>query len=169
VIDALSKFAAKIRETQPHNAVQASLINGVNSGIPPHPFVSFPNPNGVAATPAVTLYSSAPPSSINPQPAPHINSPQNAPPSADNSPQKQHKTILQQSQSTAPTSIPAPASTPATAAASSGPNTNTPLLSNASLKRKQASDATSPTTANAEQQPPTKRVTRKRGRTAGGG
>lgn len=147
---------------------QANIINGVgNNHIPnPNPFAPMhSNVNNVAPTPAVTLYSSAPPSVTNPSgnhsTAQSLNSPKN-PPSASSSPQKQHKTIPQQAQASASSSV-----TAASPSVSSGTTTNTPALANASLKRKQASDATSPTTVTPEQ-PPQKRATRKRGRTNAG-
>lgn len=174
VAEALTKFASKIRDSQSLNPTH-SISGGLNgtSGNPGggSNFSPFQTTNGLSTTPAVTLYSSAPPSinaSSNLQPAPTTHSPQTGVVSADNSPLKQHKTIPQQPQGSgsAPSSAPA-ASTPASASTSAGPNT-TPSMSNASLKRKQTSDTASPTTANAEQ-PPSKRGTRKRGRTTGGG
>lgn len=157
--EALTKFAAKIRESR--NG-QPPLMNGVtNTSLMSNPFPSF-NANGVPSTPAVTLYSSAPPSvthpSSNPPPVPPlVNSPANAPSSASSSPLKQHKPI------------PQPPGSAATSVATSSPSvstgaaTNTPSLANSTLKRKQG-DAASPTTGPPEQPPP-KRVTRKRGRT----
>ncbi|KAF9458019.1 LIM-domain binding protein-domain-containing protein [Collybia nuda] len=169
-LEALNKFASRIREMQPFIPnPQPNMINGgmVNSHLQNnHPFTSVHgNINNVPPTPAVTLYSSAPPSVTNPSGAhsttQSLNSPKN-PPSASNSPQKQHKTIPQQNQASASSSV-----TAASPSVSSGTTTNTPALANASLKRKQASDVTSPTTT--PDQPPQKRVTRKRGRTTTGG
>lgn len=165
-VDALAKFASRIREGQSSNAGPSGLSSVGPSNTQPHPFL-YGNSVSVTATPAVTLYSSAPPSvthptSNNPPPPASMNSPQNASSSATNSPQKQHKTIPQPMQGSTPSS--APMSSPSV---SSGPTNNTPSLSNATLKRKQGSDAASPTTSNAEQPAP-KRTTRKRGRTGGG-
>lgn len=156
-LEALSKFASKLRETYP--IPPFPLVNGLAyGGVMPHPFQPFPAPVNGGTT---TLYSSAPPSITNPtsaaQPSPQMNSPQNTSSSSTaNSPQKQHKTI------------PPPAQTSGTAsspAVSSGATMNTPALSSASLKRKQA-DASSP--APAAPDPPSKRATRKRGRTTTG-
>ncbi|KAK7061253.1 LIM-domain binding protein-domain-containing protein [Favolaschia claudopus] len=167
---ALQHFANKIREEQPQLAMMSGFgsmpylpggANGVGtSSLPP-------------SAQGNTLYSSAPPSVTNPsaatapqqpqqpqqqqqqqqqhlQPTPGassstMSSPQNGPPSAANSPQKQHKTI--------PTKGPA---TPGTA-------NSTPAMANATLKRK--AGATDPPTAAPEPAP--KRTTRRR-RTAGG-
>ena len=127
-----------------------------------------------ADTPA-TLYSSAPQSvinqSVNPPSSSSLNSPQNnSTSSATNSPQKQPKTIppqqqQQQQQAQTPSQVSGPASSPAV---SSGGTTNTPAMSNTSLKRKQASDATSPAVGNPDQAPQ-KRVPRKRARGGTGG
>ncbi|KAF8075901.1 LIM-domain binding protein-domain-containing protein [Lyophyllum atratum] len=168
-LEALKQFASKIREMQPFNP--PNLNNQSNPNMLPNPYAPMhSNPSNVPTTPAVTLYSSAPPSVTNPSgnSAPmHMVSPKNLPPSAGNSPQKQHKTIPQQTAGASSSS--APGSSPAV---SSGAN-NTPALASASLKRKQAADTASPTTANSEQQPPAKRQTRRRRTTgaagAGGG
>ncbi|TFK43111.1 LIM-domain binding protein-domain-containing protein [Crucibulum laeve] len=155
--DALTRFAHKIRDTQPLNNNQQPLMNGMGN----NHFNPFP-PNGIGST---TLYSSAPPSVTNPQtnPPASMNSPQNMPSSAVSSPQKQHKTIPQASQS-ASSSV-----TAASPAVSSGTANNTPALANASLKRKQTSDTASPTTGPSSDQPPQKRAARKRGGTRGTG
>ncbi|KAG6918493.1 hypothetical protein DXG01_013853 [Tephrocybe rancida] len=168
-LDALTKFASRLREVQPFNpsppVIHPPLMNG-----PSNPFGPIhSNSSNVPPTPAVTLYSSAPPSVTNPSgnlnnhvnhaptPVGNIASPKNAPPSANNSPQKQHKTIPQQTPG-ASSSSSAPAASPAV---SSGGTTNTPAMSNASLKRKQAGETASPTIAT-ETQPPAKRQTRRR-------
>jgi hypothetical protein len=151
--DALKNFAMKLRELQPFPPLPT---NGVNHM---HMFNSM-HGTPMMSTPPVTLYSSAPPSVTNPQPnppsAPSLNSPKNAPPSASNSPQKQHKTIPQQSQasssSTAPTASPSVSS-------SAIPGNNVPS------KRKQASETSSPTTATPELPP---KRTRKRRQTGAG-
>lgn len=138
-------------------------------------FQTFSSPSGLlppttADTPA-TLYSSAPQSvinqSVNPPSSSSLNSPQNnSTSSATNSPQKQPKTIPpQQQQAQTPSQVSGPASSPAV---SSGGTTNTPALSNTSLKRKQASEATSPAVGNPDQAPQ-KRVPRKRARGGTGG
>ncbi|KAF7313412.1 hypothetical protein HMN09_00497100 [Mycena chlorophos] len=142
---ALKSFSDKLREEYP----QPPTMNG--GPPPPNPFFNSSLPT------ANTLYSSAPASVTNPppgnppppQPASSMSSPQNAPTSAANSPQKQHKTIP------AKGSAAASASTP-TASTSSG----TPALANATLKRKGEPPA-------AASEPPSKRPTRRR-RTGGG-
>jgi hypothetical protein len=147
--DALKSLADKIREEQP----QLSMMNGFGTN-------GF-FPNGGSSMPSSaqgnTLYSSAPPSVTNPaaaqQPSSSMSSPQNAPPSAHNSPQKQHKTIPTKG------SV-ASASTPGTGTAN-----NTPAMASAPLKRK-AGPGDTPTTAN---EPPPKRTTRRRRMTGGGG
>ncbi|RDB15456.1 Adhesion defective protein 1 [Hypsizygus marmoreus] len=172
-IEALKTFALQIRETQPfHPPLPNNLVNGVNPNPnnAPNSFASMHgNPGVIPAPPSSTLYSSAPPSvtnpSSNPLPLPTTNSPQNPSSSANNSPQKQHKTIppqqQQQQQQTqgAPSSSGHPPASPAVS--SSTTNTNTPAMSNATLKRKQGADTTSPTTVTNDQ-PPQKRQTRKR-------
>ncbi|KAG5643589.1 hypothetical protein DXG03_000642 [Asterophora parasitica] len=182
-LEALSKFAARIKETQSYNPPPPNFNNAnpqLNTNTPPNSN-SFPsmhsNPNNVPSTPAVTLYSSAPASVTNPStnpPPPHpaptptgtTASPQNPlPASANNSPQKQHKTIPGPPQSGGTSSSSsAPAGSPAV---SSGATNNTPALANASLKRKQGAEAASPTSANPE--PPNKRATRRRKPNAAGG
>ena len=131
-------------------------------------FQTFSSSSGLLppTTPA-TLYSSAPASVTNPSPSANppssssLNSPQNnSSSSATNSPQKQPKTIPPQAQTPS-----GPASSPAV---SSGGTTNTPAMSNTTLKRKQASDATSPVVGNPDQVPQ-KRVPRKRARGGTGG
>ncbi|GLB33318.1 putative LIM-domain binding protein [Lyophyllum shimeji] len=175
-LDALKKFAARIRESQQLNPAPPHLNNN-NANIPPNPFGPMQNNSNMQSTPAVTLYSSAPPSVTNPSNNPAstvlggMGSPQNVPASAGNSPQKQHKTIPQQQQTAgASSSSTAPGSSPAV---SSGATNNTPALAHASLKRKQGPETASPTTVNAETQPPAKRQTRRRRTTnaagAGGG
>ncbi|KAJ6543928.1 LIM-domain binding protein-domain-containing protein [Mycena capillaripes] len=137
---ALKSFADKIREEQP----QLAIMNG----FVPNPFYPGPSAQGN------TLYSSAPPSVTNPgsaQPSSSMSSPQNAPPSAHNSPQKQHKTIPTKG------SV-ASASTPTTSTTN-----NTPAMASAPLKRKAAPTDT-PTTA---PEPLPKRSIRRR-RTGGG-
>ncbi|KAF5372051.1 hypothetical protein D9615_008059 [Tricholomella constricta] len=173
-LDALQKFAAKIREIQPFNPPPPNFNNNphLNPNLPPN---SFPpmhsNPSNVPPTPAVTLYSSAPPSvtnpSANPAPTPigTTASPKNPPPSANNSPQKQHKTIPQQPGGSSSSSS-APAGSPAV---SSGATNNTPALANASLKRKQGAETASPTTINTEQPPPKRQTRRRRTTNAAGG
>ncbi|KAJ7590602.1 LIM-domain binding protein-domain-containing protein [Mycena floridula] len=170
-LDALSRFSNKIKESQgfmPGASMNPMIhMNGLPSlplnGIPQQQLSFAPYPDHGS-----TLYSSAPQSITNPQGSSNsgmmqnqnsglgtnsaMSSPQNAPPSAQNSPQKQHKTI--------PGSATSSGNTPASSA-------NTPALTNASLKRKSGADATSPTTATSTEQPP-KRATRKRGRTQGG-
>ncbi|KAG6865560.1 hypothetical protein C0991_001453 [Blastosporella zonata] len=175
-LDALARFASQLRELQPLNPHPPSALPPPMMNGPPNPFVTIhTNTSNVAPTPAVTLYSSAPPSVTNPSGNinNHVNhaptptgttvSPQNAPPSANNSPQKQHKTIPQQT-SGGSSSSSAPAASPAV---SSGNTTNTPALSHASLKRKQAGDTASPTTAT-DSQPPNKRPSRRRKTTNAG-
>ncbi|KAF9480831.1 hypothetical protein BDN70DRAFT_877152 [Pholiota conissans] len=154
-----------------------------------HPVLpSIPVPPSVTVPPG-TLYSSAPPSVTNPLPpsgagpsagpSSGMNSPGTAS-SSTNSPEKQLKTIPQQQQQQSQQQSqsqdgsqqqaqasgsggsgqpPASASSPAI---SSGNTTNTPALSNTSLKRKQAGgDSTSPTVGNNPDQPQ-KRGPRKR-------
>lgn len=141
-----------------------NLMNGaMPNNAPPNPFAPMHSGAGnVPPTPAVTLYSSAPPSVTNPPPTPTNNSPKNASSSASNSPQKQHKTIPQ------PQAGSSSATAPAASPAMSSGATNTPALANASLKRKQGPDAASPTTAPSDQ-PPLKRAARKRRPTGAGG
>ena len=136
-------------------------------------FQSFTSSSGLLPpTAPVTLYSSAPASVTNPSPSANpsssssLNSPQNnASSSATNSPQKQPKTIsTQQQQAQTPSQASGPASSPAV---SSGATTNTPAMANTSLKRKQASDTTSPAVGNPDQAPP-KRIPRKRVRAGTG-
>ncbi|KAG6873974.1 hypothetical protein C0995_007930 [Termitomyces sp. Mi166 len=179
-LEALNRFAATLRQMQPFNPPSAGLppplmMNGPSN----NPFT--PMQSTIPPTSATTLYSSAPPSVTNPSgvhthttnlvhhaPTPtgtgSTTSPKNAnaPPSANNSPQKQHKTIPQQTPGASSSSTSAPAASPAV---SSGGTTNTPAMSNASLKRKQGSEAASPTNV-VEVQPPPKRQMRRR-RTTG--
>ncbi|KAF5390449.1 hypothetical protein D9757_005297 [Collybiopsis confluens] len=139
---------------------------------------SFPSANGIGSP--ITLYSSAPPSVTNPSsaqqtPSTMISSPrtQNASPSANSSPRKPHKTIPQAQQGTSGSSASGGGganSSSSTAASSSNPNSthNTPAMTPASLKRKQASSSSDAgPTANDAQAPAAKRTTRKRGRTGG--
>ncbi|KAF8628158.1 hypothetical protein AX17_006028 [Amanita inopinata Kibby_2008] len=166
--EALKKFAAQIRESQNYGPFNSAPSTGNNTSNFPNTF-TFVTSNGPIVNHGGTLYSSAPPSVTNPQTnpssAPSIHSPQNMPSSASNSPRKQHKTIPQQSQSQgSSSSSTAPTASPSV---SSGATTNTPHMANSTLKRKQTSDVTSPIISNADQ-PPAKRPTRKRGRTAGG-
>ncbi|KDR74517.1 hypothetical protein GALMADRAFT_250519 [Galerina marginata CBS 339.88] len=155
-LDALKRYAAKIRDSQPlggqHPQPMNNMpLNNTNTTLS----TSFPS---YTSHSSVTLYSSAPPSITNPQPPNpplSINSPQNTPSSSTNSPEKQPKTIPQQAQ----TPQSGPASSPAV---SSGGTTNTPAMANSSLKRKQG-DASSPTVGNEHQ--PAKRLQKKRGRT----
>ncbi|KAJ7229093.1 LIM-domain binding protein-domain-containing protein [Mycena pura] len=140
---ALKSFSDKLREEYP----QPAMMNGV----PPNSFFQ-----GSSSLPASqgTLYSSAPPSVTHPassqQTSSNVSSPQNAPSSAANSPQKQHKTIPTKG------SV-ASASTPT--ASTSG---NTPALQPATLKRK-GDPQPAPT------EPPAKRSARRRRTTGGGG
>lgn len=159
-IEALTKYANKLLEAQgqPPIGIQP-IMNGMSNG-QPHPSLPFAPPfSNVSAT----LYSSAPSSVANPSSAPTtstMSSPQNAPPSAQNSPQKQHKTIPQPSVPSGTSN-----SNPVATAATPGSTHNTPAMTTATLKRKQPSDPSPPTT----ESNPTKRVTRaKRGRGAGG-
>lgn len=140
-LSALKSFADKIREEQPG---LSTAMNGFGA----NPYFQG---SAIPSAQGNTLYSSAPPSVTNPasaQPSSSMSSPQNAPPSAHNSPQKQHKTIP--SKSTV-----ASASTPSTT------SSNTPAMANATLKRK--------TEAPAAPEPPAKRPTRRRRTTGGGG
>ncbi|KAK2462278.1 hypothetical protein APHAL10511_005584 [Amanita phalloides] len=165
---ALKKFAAQLRESQSYGTFSSALSTGIPASNPPNAltFITSPMSHGG------TLYSSAPPSVVNPQANPSIAgssiaSPQNAPSSATNSPLKQHKTIAQQQQqqSSQPGSA-ASSTVPATSpTVSSGGTTNTPHMAHSTLKRKQVPDAASPTISNADHQPQ-KRPQRKR-RTAG--
>ncbi|KAH7912464.1 LIM-domain binding protein-domain-containing protein [Hygrophoropsis aurantiaca] len=156
-IDALAKLAEKIRDG-PHNPIQGGPgFMGGPPGNGPGSFRNFHGMNGMSTSPAVTLYSGM--SSANPpsHPGPNTDSPKNSSSSAEA--QKQIKPPLV-SQGPVPTPQPSSASTPSQTAPSS-----TPSLTSATLKRKP--ETNSPTTANSEQ-PPNKRLTRKRGRTAGG-
>ncbi|KAJ7727893.1 LIM-domain binding protein-domain-containing protein [Mycena metata] len=151
-LTALKSFADKIREEQPG----LTMMNGFGTN-PYFQGSSMPSAQGN------TLYSSAPPSVTNPAcragqgPSSSMSSPQNAPPSAHNSPQKQHKTIPGKGT----------ASTPSTSTASTGvgSNLNTPAMASAPLKRKAGATDT-PTAAT---EPPPKRTTRRRRTTGGGG
>ncbi|KAF8164908.1 LIM-domain binding protein-domain-containing protein [Crassisporium funariophilum] len=172
--DALKEFASKIRSTQSISSTLGGPPSLPLNGITPsnthtslsNTFQTVPSSSGLVPPVApVTLYSSAPASVTNPQappknPPPSMNSPQNASTSASNSPAKQAKSIPQQQQAHTPSQGSGPASSPAV---SSGTTTNTPAMSNTSLKRKQTSDAASPTIG--PDQPTTKRAPRKRGRT----
>lgn len=81
---------------------------------------------------------------------------------------KPSKSSLAQAQASvsSPSSGPASATTPA-AASTPGANSNTPLVANATLKRKAQADTASPTTSH-DSAPPAKRTNRKRGKTQGG-
>ncbi|KAF7330879.1 hypothetical protein MVEN_02427400 [Mycena venus] len=150
-LDALKSFADKIREEQP----QLAMMNGFGT----NPFFQGGGSSMPSSAQGNTLYSSAPPSVTNPaassaqQPSSSMSSPQNAPPSAHNSPQKQHKTIP------AKGSV-ASASTPGTSTTN-----NTPAMASAPLKRK-AGPGDTPTAA---AEPPSKRPQRRRRATGGGG
>lgn len=157
-IEALSKYANKLRESQPQNGLMGNLNHNIGAG--GSNFTNFQNVNGVSTTPAVTLYSQSANPPLHHQVASTSSPPKNQTASADNSPSKQNKPPpLSQASGSAPSGA------PATPAAGSGSSShNTPHLANASLKRKQ-SDIASPTVTT--EQPPPKRVTRKRGRTNG--
>ncbi|KAG5732265.1 hypothetical protein E4T56_gene11460 [Termitomyces sp. T112] len=180
-LDALNRFAAKLREVQPFNPppiLPPQILNGPQNS---NPFASMQNT--ISPTSTNTLYSSAPSSVTNPSgtlthptnnlPTPtgtgsgNTASPKNAPPSVHNSPQKQHKTIPQQtpgassSSSSSNVAAAVAAAAAASPAVSSGGTTNTPALSHTSLKRKQGSETASPTNT-VEAQPPAKRPTRRR-------
>jgi hypothetical protein len=138
-------------------------------------FQTFSSSSGLLppTAPVTTLYSSAPASVTNPSPSANppssssLNSPQNnSSSSATNSPQKQPKTIPPQ-QAQTPSQVSGPASSPAV---SSGGTTNTPSMSNTSLKRKQIPDVTSPAVGNSDQVPQKRVLPRKRARggTSGG-
>ncbi len=176
--DALVQYARKLRETGSGNP------NGVN----PHPGMGgggagpsgsgggggmmnggmFDGVNGIVpTTPSVTLYSGTPSTpGTQPTAAP---TPQNGGSPPDGSKQNKSGPSSQTQGSSTPTSGPTSASTPA--AATPTALTNTPSMANATLKRKAnpGGDVTSPTTSNPDQAPPSKRQTRKRGRTQGGG
>jgi len=178
-LEALKRFATKLKESHaatplpliPHHN---HLINGAQltpSNLSTNPFNSIHSNSGVNSSPAITLYSSAPPSVTNPplnsasSSTPMANSPKILPASGGGSPQKQHKTIPTQQQQVQ--AISSSSSTVVTSPTVSSGATNTPAISNASLKRKQNSDTNSPSTVTNEPLP--KRQTRKRRTTNTGG
>ncbi|KAH9950147.1 LIM-domain binding protein-domain-containing protein [Amylocystis lapponica] len=138
---------------------KGNAIPGSSSGS------SFSGANG--AGPSASHYPGAPGTSAAPsQGHPPPSTPQNQPAVLD---AKSQQKAPAAPSSQASGSTPASASTPA-AATPGGPST-TPSMASATLKRKAPGgrpDTSSPTMANAEQAPPAKRVTRKRGRTQGG-
>ncbi|KAF9526268.1 LIM-domain binding protein-domain-containing protein [Crepidotus variabilis] len=132
-LDALKSFADKLREAgavlpvPPPPPLQAALPwpIGPSASSPYYP----PSSSSIN-----TLYSSASPSLTHPSAPAQSSSPPNTGPTLTNSPDKQSKTIPQQGH---PPS--GPISSPAISTAS-----NTPLMPNTSLKRKQTGDAGSP-------------------------
>lgn len=134
-LDALAKLAEKLREGSqgyPHMGMHA---NGS--------FLPFQSMNGLAASPAVTLYHSMSSSPSVSHPGPSAHSPQNVPPSADN-PQKQTRPLT--ASGTAP---PPNSSNPANAPTPSQSGLTTPSMTAATLKRKN-NDTNSPSQSNAE-------------------
>jgi hypothetical protein len=140
---ALKEFTNRLRESQAQNPSNSQMNN-----LPGTNFTNFANMGRVSASPAVTLYSIPPP--FNQQTAASTSSPPKPPISSENSPLKQNKAPLP------PSSAPS-STTASTPAGGSSSTHNTPSLSNASLKRKQGDNATAVT----EQQPPTKRMSRR--------
>lgn len=160
-MEALKQFAQKLRETQghastsnnPHGTGPGNLggDNTLSSG-------SLGQANGSAGPSSSTLY---PPGNPPNSHAGSSSLSQNAPPTPDASPLKQHK-VLQQ-----PTPGPTSANTPATQSTPTPANA-TPSMAPATLKRKGGpSDATP--SGGSDNPPAAKRITRKRGRTNTGG
>ncbi|KAG7096572.1 hypothetical protein E1B28_003992 [Marasmius oreades] len=155
-LEALRAIGLKLRDSIPH--FQASqMMNGYNNlaqgmntpttaNFPLGSVVNMPSTN--LTSPAITLYSPAPPSITNPNSmtqtpsmASAMSSPQNAPASAQSSPRKQHKTI--------PQPIPSGSNGPggttigvSGAATSSTPGGSTPSMAPGTLKRKNPDNET---------------------------
>ncbi|KAH8115808.1 LIM-domain binding protein-domain-containing protein [Phellopilus nigrolimitatus] len=151
-LDALKNFARYIRE-------QSHMLPPQNQNSPSH-MMDAHLTNGVAASPAVTLYQSSPPMEPATTNSGGLQPPQNmAHRAAQNAAQGQGDTASPNMASTPS------AQTPSAPPLSAGPTTSTsstPMLAHANLKRK-AGDTSSPTTAPSEQQPPpAKRAQRKR-------
>ncbi len=156
--EALENFAQKLRNSnavllpQPPPPQHVHPMNVNTPFYPPHPLSS--------TAPPTNIYSSVSPSTIHLVPpgtaplSPTTMSSPNTTLSMINSPEKQPKAIPPSQQGQAPS---APATSPAVSTAS------TPVTVNASLKRKQTGDASSPTLG--IEQPPPKPKPRKRGRT----
>ncbi|KAF9268326.1 hypothetical protein L218DRAFT_893298 [Marasmius fiardii PR-910] len=169
-LDALKAMGSKLRESMPH--FQANLMNsyqGLACGTPVVPTVTYPFVSGTATTatanatsPAITLYSPAPPSVTNPNSmtqtpstmASAMSSPQNASTSAQSSPRKQHKTIPQPLSSGGPGGPTISASGPVTSSTPGASSGGTPAMASATLKRKNPE--------NEPQPPAAKRPQRKR-------
>lgn len=152
---ALTKYAQRIREQQPHG-----MPNKMSNGYPGE--ANYGNTNGITTTPAVTLYTNA-------ASAPNQTS---APPSLNSGSLQNHAQSQNSVSTLGDTASPristasSSAQTPTAPPLSAGPSNSshtTPLVNHATLKRK----VESPSTAQGDQ-PPAKRMTRKRGRTAGG-
>jgi len=147
-LDALAKLAERIREGSqgyPHIGVHA------NGSLMP-----FSNMNGLSTTPAVTLYHSMSSSPSVSHHGPSAHSPQNVPPSADNS---QKQTRPPTASGTAPTPNP---SGPANAPTPSQSGLTTPSMATATLKRK--NDTNSPSQPNAEPSKKTRKLTQRQQR-----
>jgi len=147
-MDALAKLAEKLREGSqgfPHMGMPANAS-----------FLPFASVNGLAASPAVTLYHglSSSPSVSQSHTGPSAHSPQNVPPSADNNPQKQTRPPT--ATGTAPNS-----SNPANAPTPSQSGLTTPSMAPAPLKRK-SNDTNSPSQSNAEPSKKTRKLTTQR-------
>lgn len=161
--EALRQFALQLREQQAH--LGPGGMNGMISqnGPPlPGPPGMFDHVNGIPSSTSSTLYTGPQQPSTSQLP-PHPATPiqQNGLTSAHGTP-KQSKAVPQ-TQSQASASTPS-ASTPATASTPSAASM-TPSLAPQGLKRK-AGDSSSPSIANAEQQPQGKRPRGKRRGTA---
>jgi len=155
-VEALKRFAQKLRETQgptsgmpsASQAIGSSSLDGDNLLTSS----TFGHANGAGPS-SSTLYPSGNPP--NTQSTPSSLS-QNPPPS----PSKQPK-VLQQATPTLSTNTPVTQGTPT-------PANTTPSMAPATLKRK-AGDAASSSAGGSDNPPAAKRITRKRGRTNTGG
>lgn len=155
--EALKQFAKQLREQQAQSG--NSGVNGMGSHNGPNPSGApgiFDHVNGIPPSTSSTLYAGPQqPSTSQLQPPPATPT-QNGPTAVDGTP-KQSKAVPQ-TQSQASASTPS-ASTPATASTPTA--SMTPSLAPQGLKRK-AGDSSSPSIANAEQQPQGKRARGKR-------
>lgn len=151
--DALSHLARQIRDSQPRD-VKPMIMSKPGPPPGPGPGSMFDGAGSSSTSLSSTMNQATAPST------PHI-----APAAVDS---KQNKPAMQVSSQPSSSTPSASASTPAAAATPGGPTT-TPSMPNATLKRKATrTEDGSPIVANADQAPPAKRTTRKRGRTQGG-
>ncbi|KAH9853392.1 LIM-domain binding protein-domain-containing protein [Lenzites betulinus] len=165
-VDALAKFAEKLRAARMMS--RAVPMTGLGGPVPPYHVESSSAFEGHGMNGINGAVSNASNAIAGPSSGPAGGDPSQRPAQPDAMDVKQGKGTPQASQASGSTPA-ASASTPASAPTPGGPTT--PSMANATLKRKapqggRAGDD-SPTTANAEQAPPAKRVARKRGRTQG--